>query len=404
MTLPRVRVGAEEEARHAPHLRRLNRERILAMAMDRSEPFARSEVIAVTGLSAPTVGELTKELIASGVLRDLGAGPSRGGRRPSFMEFDARSGFALGIAMGSTVTHLALADLRGTQVEHRELPTAAGAGPARVIRRLAKWSQQLLKDVGVPREKLLAAAVGVPGVVDPSAGRVVALAPNLKGWNSVPVAQWLGDGLGVPVTVDNDVNLAVLGEHWKGAAQGHETCAFVHVGTGIGAGIMVDGRLHRGHHFLAGEIGLFCLGPEHVDRDFGSRGCLESLAGLRSVLERWGGARGRDGAARLLEAANAGDRPAQRAITEAGTLIGVATANLSLALDPSLVAFGGALAGQDALLSEVRRVVGRVLPHPPRIVVSSLGREATVWGSVLVAATEARAVLRRRLVDEAARA
>jgi predicted NBD/HSP70 family sugar kinase len=198
--------------------------------------------------------------------------------------------------------------------------------------------------------------------------------------------------------VENDVNLAVLGEHWRGAARGHDTCAFIHVGTGIGAGILIEGHLHRGHHFQAGEIGLSCLGPQYVETDFGARGCLETLAGMRGLLARWNGAgRGREGARMLLEAAAAGDRSARRAIGEAATLIGIATANLSLALDPSLVALGGALTAQDSFIGELRRVVGRIIPQPPEIVVSSLGSEATLWGAVLVATTQARALVRGRL-------
>jgi predicted NBD/HSP70 family sugar kinase len=403
MTLPRGRAQSEGEARSAPHLRRLNRERILAIAMDRPEPFTRAQLTAATGLSAPTVGDLAAELIRAGLLRDLGAGPSRGGRRPAVMEFDARYGFTVGIALGSTKTQLALADLRGERLAHRVMPTPR-TGPTRALAQLAAWTRTLLRDAGVPRDKLMAAAVGVPGAVDRERGMVVALTPNLKGWSSVPVAELLGRSLGVPVVVENDVNLAVLGEHWRGAARGHDTCAFIHVGTGIGAGILVEGHLHRGHHYLAGEIGLTCLGPQYVETDFGARGCLETLAGMGGLLVRWnGGAKGRDGAAPLLEAAAAGDRAARRAIGEAATLIGIATANLSLALDPSLIALGGALTAQEeCFVGEVRRVVGRIIPRPPEIVVSSLGREAPLWGGLLLATNEAHAVVRGRLRAPAA--
>jgi predicted NBD/HSP70 family sugar kinase len=366
--------------------------------MDRLEPFTRAQLTDATGLSAPTVGDLAAELIRAGLLRDLGTGPSRGGRRPSFMEFEARYGFTVGIALGSTKTQLALADLRGERLAHRTMPTPR-AGPARALAQLSSWTRTLLKDAGVPREKFLAAAVGVPGAVDRARGMVVALTPNLKGWSSVPVAELLGRSLGVPVVVENDVNLAVLGEHWRGAARGHDTCAFIHVGTGIGAGILVEGHLHRGHHSLAGEIGLTCLGPQYVETDFGVRGCLETLAGMGGLLARWnGGGKGREAAATLLEAAAAGDRTARRAIGDAATLIGIATANLSLALDPSLIALGGALTAQEeCFVGEVRRVVGRIIPQPPEIVVSSLGREAPLWGGVLLATNEARAVVRGRL-------
>src|SRR5262245_47215211 len=140
MTLPRGRAHSEGEARSAPHLRRLNRERILAIAMDRQEPFTRAQLTAATGLSAPTVGDLAGELIRAGLLRDLGAGPSRGGRRPSFMEFDGSYGFTVGIALGSTKTQLALADLRGERLAYRVMPTPR-SGPTRALAQLSAWTR-----------------------------------------------------------------------------------------------------------------------------------------------------------------------------------------------------------------------------------------------------------------------
>ena len=166
-----------------------------------------------------------------------------------------------------------------------------------------------------------------------------ALAPNLKGWNEVPVASLLRRAVGAPVFVDNDVNLAILGERWKGVARGHDTCAFITVGTGIGAGIIVKGELHHGHHFQAGEIALMCMGPQFVDSDFGARGCLETLVGLKALEARWArhaSSEGEPGAKGLIEAAQAGDRKARSILDETVTLIGIAAANLTLTLDPSL--------------------------------------------------------------------
>ena len=103
----------------------------------------------------------------------------------------------------------------------------------------------------------------------------------------MPVAAILRTALDAPVVVENDVNLAVLGEHWKGAAREHDNCVFLSFGTGIGAGILVNGHLHHGHHALAGEIGLMCMGPQFVNMDFAARGCLETLAGLGALRARW---------------------------------------------------------------------------------------------------------------------
>src|SRR6185295_13405456 len=169
---------------------------------------------------------------------------------------------------------------------------------------------------------------------------VVSLAPNLKGWSEVPMAAILQRALSAPVVVENDVNLAVLGEHWRGAARGHGTCAFITLGTGIGAGIVIDGSLHRGHHFLAGEIALMCMGPQFVGQDFGSRGCLETLAGLKALAARWPHVAQRDPdqwVTELFDAAEAGDAQARQAVDEAATLIGIAASNLSLVIDPSLI-------------------------------------------------------------------
>src|SRR5262249_7147805 len=294
----------------------------------------------------------------------------------------------------------ALADLRGERMGHRVVPTPSGLGPQALLSRVAAAVKTLMREADVPRDRLLAVAAGAPGAVDPVRGVVVALAPNLKGWSDVPMAEILGRALEAPVVGENDVNLAVLGERWQGAAQGHDNCVFISLGTGIGAGVIVGGALHRGQHFGAGEIGLMCMGPQFVDRDFGPRGCLETLAGLRALSRRWPRS-ARDNPERwiaaLVEAARHNDRRARKAVEEVATLIGIATANLSLVVDPSLVVLGGAVAQGDLIVEEIRRIVSRIVPLPIRIVVSALGKEAPLWGSLLVAINEARGRLRQSL-------
>jgi glucokinase len=396
-----ARPSARAGPRNSGHLRGLNLEAVLSVAMERESAFTRTELIEATGLSAPTVGSLASDLIGSGLVRDLGTGPSSGGRRPSFMEFNARHGFVAGIDLGPTKTRLAVADLRGERLAYRVIPTPPGLGPKALLSRLAGEVRALLREANVPARRLLAVGAGAPGAVDRERGGIVALAPNLRGWSQVPMGAILTRALEAPVVVENDVNLAVLGEHWKGAARGHGTCAFITFGTGIGAGIVVDGALHRGHHFLAGEIGLMCMAPQYVEQDFGSRGCLETLAGLKALADRWPHVVQRDAdrwVGELFEAAGNGDARARKTVDEAARLIGMAVANLSLVLDPSLIVLGGALVHQgEPLVKEVRRIVARIVPGPARIVASTLGKEAPLWGSLLVATTEARDQLRQRL-------
>ncbi len=394
------RVIEGERTQDAARLRGLNLDRVLGIAMERRGPFTRGELMEETGLSAPTVGSLAEHLIKSGLVRDLGAGPSRGGRRPTFMEFNARHGYVAGIDLGPTRTRLAIADLRGERLVERVVPTP-NRGPTPLLSRLATEVRAMLRQAHLPAERLLAVGAGAPGVVDPKSGTVVALAPNLKGWSEVPMGRILKRALDTPVVVENDVNLAILGERWRGAARGHDTCAFITVGKGIGAGIVVNGDLHHGHHFLAGEIALMCMGPQFVGTDFGSQGCLEKLAGLKALAARWSHPARRNGkpwVGELFEAADSGDRGARKTVDEAVTLIGIATANLSVVLDPSLVVLGGALVAEGRqVVDRVRKIVERIVPTPPRIVLSELHEEAPLWGSLLVATTEARRRLRRDL-------
>jgi len=255
-----------------------------------------------------------------------------------------------------------------------------------------------MRQADISPDRLIAVGAGAPGAVEFDKG-VVTEAPNLRNWSRVPMREILERALGVPTIVENDVNLAILGERWRGAAKGHPTCVYITVGTGIGAGFMVDGVLHRGHHFMAGEIAFMCMGPQYVDS--GVAGCLESLASLKALAERSPRIGRRDKAhavAGLLEAAQDGDRAARKAVEEAALLIGMAVANLAVVVDPSLIVLAGAMVTQSELLvHEVRRVVSRVVPATPEIVVSALGKEAPLWGCLLVAGNEARARLRLQL-------
>lgn len=409
MTLERrpaaKQADANLDARHAAHLRALNLDRVLSFAMSRTDAFTRTEVIEATGLSAPTVGTLCSQLIRSGIVGDLGAGPSRGGRRPSFMEFNARHAHVAGIDVGVTKTRLALADLRGERLAGRVVDTPAGRRPADTLARIAADLKNLMSEARVAASRLIAVSAGAPGVVDRARGVVVALAPNLKGWCDVPMAAILRRALGVPIAVENDVNLAVLGEHWRGAARGHDSCAFISVGNGVGAGIMINGEVHHGRHFLAGEIALMCMGPQYIDAEYGARGCLETLASAKAISARWSqaGHDGRGGSIRaMVDAAVAGDESARGIVDDTATLIGMATANLSLVLDPSLIVLGGALFSEaPEIADDVRRIVARIVPTPSPIVVSPLDKEAALWGALLVATREGRARLRQRLREQA---
>lgn len=391
-------------ARHASHLRGLNLDRVLSVAMARTGTFTRAELSDATGLSAPTVGGLVAHLIDAGLITDRGAGPSRGGRRPSVMEFNARHGFVAGIDLGPTRTRLAIADLRAETVAHTIVLTPTTLSPEGLLTSMANELRALACSAGVPYERIVVVTAGAPGPVNLDTG-VVSLAPNLAGWRDVQLRSLLQRALGTAVVVENDVNLALLGERWRGAAQGHDTCALIFVGTGVGAAIVINGRLHHGQHYMAGEIGVMCMAPEHVNADFGPRGCLETLACLDALRARWPDAAREDPArwvVDLIAAADAGDVTAQRAVEETAQLIGIAAANVCTVVDPSIMVLGGAMFAQAGrLVALVNSVVQKLTRTSFDVVLSALGKEAPLAGCLLVAATEARAQLRRRFSQSA---
>jgi len=284
------------------------------------------------------------------------------------------------------------------------MKTPQDEGPERLLAWMSGQIRTLLSTTGVAQGRgLLAVTAGLPGAVDRERGTVVGLMPGFRNWENLAVGAYLEELVEAPVVVENDVKLAVLGEHWRGAAQGHDTCAFISLGVGIGAGILIGGDLYRGHHSLAGEIAVMCMAPEHLTCDFGTRGCLETLVGFDTILHRWQPEAtndAKDVARALLRAAQTGDESARRIIGESATLIGMAAANLSLVIDPSLLVLSGPLVepGGD-VLERVRTVVSQIIPRPPKVVCSALGDGAMLSGTLLVATQAARGRLRGLLRD-----
>jgi glucokinase len=295
-----------------------------------------------------------------------------------------------GVDIGGSHFSLALADGRGRFLARASAAIRGDEGPDHILAMIGDAIEAALKERQRLQEDLKAAGVAVPGFVDPETG-IIGVASNLAGWTNVPVAETLRRRFPVPVQVENDVNLAALGEMWRGAGRGHRHLLFVAPGTGIGAGIIIDGRLHRGAHHFAGEIGYCCPSPEYLDEDYGPLGCLETLAAgpglLRRARQRLGERLRADATARdVFEMARAGDAEAAALCEETATLIGIAVGNAVAVLDPEVVVFGGGLSREgEALLGRIREVVYRMVPVRPEIVLSTLGDDAQLHGAVRAA-------------------
>jgi glucokinase-like ROK family protein len=362
---------------------------------------SRAEIARSRNLSRAVVAQRVQELIDRGLVELGDAGPSTGGRAPRLLRFRRGAGHLLVADLGATSIDVAITDLGGHLLVHHQEPADIAEGPGAVLGRVAELFDEIL--AGTPRlpSSLWGIGVGVPGPVEFDSGRTVA-PPIMPGWDGFPVGEHFAERFGVPVWVDNDVNVMALGELRAGVARGHRNVVFVKIGTGVGAGLVVDGHLHRGAQGSAGDVGHIRVteDPAVVCR-CGKIGCLEALAG-GAAIARDGRAAAEAGRSPMLEglldaegevtaqdvawAAGRGDPASGELIRRAGALVGGMLSTAVHFLNPSLVVIGGGVsAAGDDLLAAIREVVyGTSLPLATRELAvhrSALGHRAGVVGA-----------------------
>ncbi len=368
---------------------------------------SRLEIAQATGLSRAVVAQRVGELIARGLLSERGTERSTGGRPARGLRFEHASGTVLVADLGATSIDVALTDLDGTILAHRAEPADISDGPEMVLGRVEALFDELL-DGAAATAPVRGIGIGVPGPVEFGTGRPIA-PPIMPGWDDYAISERFAARFDVPVWVDNDVNLMALGEWRHGVARGHPNVVFVKLGTGIGAGLISDGQVHRGAQGSAGDVGHIQVSDDRaaVCR-CGNIGCLEALAG-GAALARDAAAAARDGrsprlaeilaasgtvdAADLAAAAAHGDPVAVELLQAAGRRIGSMLASVVNFFNPSLIVVGGGVAAAgDVLLASIRQTVyGRSLPLATRDLLiqrSALGSVGGVTGAAVMVLDE----------------
>ena len=312
-------------------------------------------------------------------------------------------GTVVGIDMGASHLHYALADLRGRIRHDATEKLRAEEGPRKIIGQIKAGITRIAAVGAQQAAPLRGIAIGVPSPVDADR-RAVALAANLPGWKRVRLGHALEKEFCVPVAVENDANMAAIGEHWRGVARAVDNFVFIALGTGIGSGIFVDGKLYRGRSGAAGEVSHMTLEWQRWAEDFGDVGYFEShAAGLgiaREGRERLGLAAAtwpktlaeeRD-AYFVFELYRQGNPAARQVLEKAFTMVGVGIANIVAVLDPELIVIGGGVAkgAPRYLLETIKKVVRRILRKPPLIKLSSLKDKAQTYGAIFSALTVAQ--------------
>jgi predicted NBD/HSP70 family sugar kinase len=347
----------------------------------------RSDLVNVTGLARSTISQRVDALAAAGLVVELGEGKSTGGRPPTRLAFNSAGGVVLAADFGATQCRLAVSDLAGSILVEEASDLDIAAGPDACLRFALDGFRALLDRAGRTVSSVEGVGVGLPGPVEFAAGRVVS-PPIMPGWDGIPVPPYFVDEFpGVPVLVDNDVNVMAMGEYWARWRSSVADLLFVKVGTGIGSGIVVDGAIHRGAQGAAGDIGHVQI-PDAGDTlcRCGNTGCVEAVAagGALAAALRAAGVDA-ENTRDVVALARAGNRVAVPLVRHAGRLLGEVLAGAVNFFNPSVIVLGGDLAdAHEQLFAGVREVVYRrsttLATRHLQIVRSRLGVHAGVVG------------------------
>jgi len=309
-------------------------------------------------------------------------------------------GHVIGIDLGASHLHFALADFRGEILDEYIAKIRPEDGPQPMIEQIRAGIHALAarhKEQG----RLKALAIGVPSAVDAERG-VVSFANNLPGWTDIHLGRALERSFRIPVFLENDANMAAIGEHWRGVAQGVDNFVFVAIGTGIGSGVFIDGKLYRGHSGWAGELFRMNIEWQRWQEDFGDTGNLESHASGMGIAVEGRKALGESEAAQpaglaqerdayfVFEAFHQGKPQARAALEKIFTILGVGIANVVAILDPDLIVFGGGIAkgAPEFMLGTVEKVVRAIQKDiTPPMKLSALEDKAQTFGAIHAALT-----------------
>jgi glucokinase len=377
-------------------LRHTNAHGILKLLRDFGS-CSRADLVRASGLSAPTVTNVVKDLLQKGLVEPLGEGESSGGRPPDMIRFRAERGCLLAVQISSASLSFLLTDLNGIELEACKLPlTDCSTTPAAVCGRIEKELKLLLRKQKKTQDQLLAIVVGVPAITNVDEGTVLAIS-TLEGWRSVPLRAMLSKAVHCAVMLENDINLAAQGEQFCGAAQSEKDFVLIDIGENVGAGIFLDGRIHHGSQWSAGEIGYMRLpGTSRRQPTIHEFGELEMVLTSRGILKSWHEASRKHGkgeksaadevnATAILDLASAGDAGATKIARKRAEIVADIIVDLSLILNPNLILLGGEVGGHPALIDFVRQQLQGSEFAVPRVGSGTAGNRAVLWGAIALA-------------------
>lgn len=364
--------------------------------------LSRADLADKMGLTRAAVSLIVTELLNSGVIQEAEIRSVPSGRPPVTLEINPKLGLVGAIDMGASHMSVAVADFTARILQEFEIPLDIKNGPKLCLEEANQQLLKLLQSQGLPISNISAVGIGVPGPVITEAGMVLA-PPIMPGWDRYPIRATLEKMWGCPVTLNNDAELGALGEWAYGAGRGEKNIAYIKVGSGIGAGLILNQQIYGGTTGAAGEIGHLTIDENGPLCNCGNHGCLEAFAGGHAIAQQ-GQLLVQSGKRTLLsdmatdkitahevaEAARRGDLHAQEILRRSGTFIGIAIAGLINLFNPSIVIIGGGVAQVgDLLTAPIRQAVReramRASEQSMRITTAMLGRRSLLLGAIVQA-------------------
>ncbi|WP_025690795.1 ROK family glucokinase [Paenibacillus zanthoxyli] len=303
----------------------------------------------------------------------------------------------VGVDLGGTAIKVGICNSEGHLLHTYEGPTGTEIGVDTVIDNIEKYVRQIVADSPYEWDQLAGVGAGVAGFTNIREG-IIILAPNI-GFRDVPIRAILESRLNKPVKIDNDANVAALGEAWSGAGRGVDNCVCYTLGTGVGGGIIINGKVYQGFSGLAGELGHICVVPdlEAIQCGCGKMGCLETVSSATGIIRMANDAVARGdrttlsavekiAAKEVFDAAKAGDEVALRIVNRAAFYLGKSMAAVAAVLNPEVFIIGGGVSkAGEILFEEIRRVYAQVTPEPlqkdVKIIPAQLGNDAGIVGA-----------------------
>jgi predicted NBD/HSP70 family sugar kinase len=362
----------QSDRRATPTLLRDLNERTVLDTIRSGAPISRAEIARRSGISKPTVSLALQSLLQADLVRETAERPDGPGYGAVYFEPVAEAAVVLGLDLGARFVRGAICDLAG-DVRARQDVELQAAEAAEAVEAIERLRSSLTEASGLDPDRVDTVVVGVPGVVERRTG-VVRVVENVAGLEGRALEGELESALGLPVRLENDTNLAALGEQWQGVARGVDDFVFLSIGTGMGAGVVLGGELHRGRHGAAGEIDFALIAFDGVDA---SAPEVTALAGGEPRA--------------VFGAAREGDEAARAVVSEVARRIALHIAPFAAVADVELIVLGGGIgANGDLLLDPIGRQLAEWLPYPPRLEVSTLGEAAVLTGALAVGVDAAR--------------